>query len=81
MKKFLKFLKENILEILLYLPIFVCGLALPISILVCCISMGEIFSGIVWSMIFGVPVFAVLGLIIWLFVDDYKIYIKETEEE
>lgn len=80
-KKFLKFLKEDILEILLFIPVFACGLTIPISILVCCIEGGEIVAGILLSIIFGLPVIPLLGLIIWVFVEDYKIYIKEIEEE
>lgn len=67
-----KFLKENIVDILLYLLIFACGLAIPISILVGCLIEGEIFAGIVWSMIFGSPILTLLGFIIWMFVQDYK---------
>ena len=67
-----RFLKENILDMLLCLPIFACGLALPISILVCCIAGGEVFAGIVLSIIVGLPILPLLGLLVWIFVEDYK---------
>lgn len=76
-----KFLKENIFDILLYSLIFACGLAMPISILVCCIIEGEIVSGVVWSIIFGLPILPLLGVIIWVLVEDYKRCIEETTEE
>ena len=62
----------------MYLLIFACGLAIPITILVGCIIEGEIFGGIVWSFIFGSPILTVLGFVIWMFVEDYK---RETMEE
>lgn len=68
-----RFLKENILDMLLCLPIFACGLAIPISILVCCIAGGEVFAGIVLSIIFGLPILPLLVLLVWVFVEDYRI--------
>lgn len=67
-----RFLKENILDMLLCLPLFVCGLAMPISILVACIAGGEVVAGIVLSLIFGLPILPLLWLLIWVFVEDYK---------
>ena len=79
MSKMKNFLKENILDILLYLLIFACGLAIPISILVCCIIGGETVAGIVWSIIFGSPILVLLGFVIWMFVEDYRVE-KSTEK-
>ncbi len=72
-----EFLKENIFYILIYLIMFACGLAIPITILVCCINGGEIVSGIVWSIIFGSPILVLLGFVIWMFVQDYKRCVRE----
>ena len=68
-----KFLKENILNIVSLLLLFACGLTTPIYLLVACIIGGEIISGILLSLIFGLPILTLLGFTIWSFIQDYKI--------
>lgn len=75
------FLKENIFSILFYLLIFACGLAIPITILVCGFIYEEIVSCILLSFIFGLPILTLLGFVIWMFTQDYKRYIEENKEE